>query len=68
MKVHRWQITGKTPCGMTIEPRIITNVGRFLSDGVTCQRCLAATTLVSVVGERWNGQSRGYPQAEATGR
>lgn len=52
--VHRWQPTGKTPCGRVIDHRIFTNTGRYLSDGVTCRVCRRATTLVVIFG-RPNG-------------
>lgn len=52
--VHRWQPTGKTPCGRVISPAIVTNTGRYLSNGVTCRSCRRATTLVSIFG-RPNG-------------
>lgn len=61
-KVHRWQPTGKTPCGRKVSD-VQTNVGHYLSDGVTCEACHRATTLLSIVGDDWNGQSYGFPQA-----
>lgn len=48
--VHRWQPTGKTPCGRFISPAIVTNTGRYLNDGVTCRACKRARTLVSIYG------------------
>lgn len=62
MTVHRWQPTGKTPCGRDVKS-VTTNIGRVLSDGVTCRACKRATTLVSVWGAPWNGYPE-YPQAE----
>lgn len=44
--VHRWQITGKTPCGRPIE-KVATNEGEFLSRCVTCKRCLRAKSVVA---------------------
>jgi hypothetical protein len=63
MKVHRWQPTGRTPCGKRTDD-IVTNMGYYLSDGVTCKACLRASTLVSLLGDAWNGQSDGIPKAE----
>ena len=62
MKTHRWQPTGKTPCGYNTKA-VKTNVGRYLSAGVDCKRCKAAATLVSIRGDKWNGQSYGEPEA-----
>ena len=42
-KIHRWQPTGRTPCGRTIAT-VKTTVGRYLSDGVTCRVCETAHT------------------------
>ena len=59
MKVHRWQPSGKTPCGRNIAD-VQTNIGYYLSDGVTCESCHKATTFLSIMGDDWNGQSYGY--------
>ena len=47
--IHRWQPTGFTPCGLRLDC-VEFNEGQHLSDGVTCGRCLRATTLVSYLG------------------
>jgi len=60
-KVHRWQPTGKTPCGRNVI-EVQTNVGYYLSTGVTCENCRRTTTLCSILGDDWNGQSYGFPQ------
>jgi hypothetical protein len=36
--VHRWQPTGMTPCGREVS-KVKTNLGYYLSDGVTCKHC-----------------------------
>lgn len=61
-KVHRWQPTGKTPCGREVS-EVQTNTGYYLSDGVTCKTCHQAKILCSILGDDWNGQSDGFPQA-----
>lgn len=48
MKVHRWQPTGMTPCGLRLED-VQWNEGQMLSEGVTCLRCSRAKTIVSYV-------------------
>lgn len=62
--VHRWQVTGRTPCGRNVGD-VTTNVGRYLNEGVTCKSCHRATTRISIIGDDWNGQSSGYPRASA---
>jgi hypothetical protein len=59
-KIHRWQITGYTPCGRKITA-VTTNTGRYLNDGVTCTRCLHAKSYFSMLWDDWNGQSDGAP-------
>ena len=44
---HRWQPTGRTPCGRRIRD-VVTNDGREFDDGVTCMACKAAKTRVSL--------------------
>ena len=63
-KMHRWQPTGRTLCGLKISDRIRVNLGRYLSDGVTCKNCRRVTTRMSFLGEEWNGQFDGHPKAE----
>lgn len=63
--VHRWQPTGKTPCGRKVGS-VAVNLGWHLSNGVTCKACNGAKTLVSVWGDQWNGQSAGYPRQQPT--
>ena len=63
--VHRWQPTGYTPCGRRVGS-VVTNVGHYLSDGVTCKVCKKATTFCSILNDAWNGQSDGFPKAEST--
>lgn len=59
-KIHRWQPTGFTPCGYNVQ-KVHTNIGHFLSDGVTCERCHSARSLMSIMSDDWNGQSDGAP-------
>jgi hypothetical protein len=59
--VHRWQPTGKTPCGRDVKT-VLTNYGHTLSEGVTCKSCKRAAALVSLLGERWHGESAGATQ------
>lgn len=61
--IHRWQFIGETPCGRKVED-VTTNTGHYLNHGVTCKKCLKATTYCSIVGEEWNGQSEGFPKAD----
>ena len=61
--VHRWEPFGKTSCGRPVE-RVATNVGRVLSKGVTCKACGRAASRVSILGDRWNGESYGHPRAK----
>ena len=67
--IHRWQPTGYTPCGRMVET-VATNLGRYLSEGVTCKVCNCANTLVSVFTragpDEWNGQSDGVPKADGS--
>ncbi len=63
--IHRWQMTGRTTCGIKITDRINVNLGHRLDDGVTCERCRQALTRMSYLGEEWNGQCDGHPRAEA---
>lgn len=59
-KIHRWQLGVKTPCGRLIVD-VHTNVGYYLDDGVTCKACRQAPTRISLLHDRWNGESDGYP-------
>lgn len=61
--VHRWQPTGYTPCGRKVDS-VFTNIGRYLSEGVTCRVCKGAASFCSILNDEWNGQSDGFPRAE----
>jgi hypothetical protein len=65
--VHRWQPTGWTPCGREVAD-VKTNVGYYLSDGVTCKVCNRANSFCSILFDDWNGQSDGLPRAGAASR
>jgi hypothetical protein len=45
-----------------------TNVGYYLSDGVTCKVCNRANSFCSILFDDWNGQSDGLPRAGAARR
>ena len=62
-KTHRWQPNYYTPCGRKITDRIKTNVGYYLSEGVTCKVCMSAKTRMSILGDDWNGQSDGFQKS-----
>lgn len=62
--IHRWQPTGRTPCGLVIG-KVPTNHGSVLSEGVTCQRCLRATTTVSWFPGGRNADPHRSPPKEA---
>ena len=64
MKIHRWQPSGYTPCGRLITSKLRVNIGYYLSNGVTCKVCLGASSFMSLLGDRWNGECDGYPKAE----
>ena len=61
-KMHRWQPTGHTPCGEKVDD-VKTNLGYYLMDGVTCNRCKKGSMLWSILNDRWHGESDGFPQA-----
>ncbi len=37
--VHRWQPTQHTLCGLRMGGGIRVNIGKMLSEGVTCKNC-----------------------------
>ena len=51
MKVHRWQPTGKTPCGRIIDAATPVNWGKSFDDGVTCVSCKKNPTRISIWGQ-----------------
>jgi len=62
--MHRWNLHGHTSCGRLITEKLRVNIGHFLGEGVTCKVCLGATSFMSLLGDKWNGESDGYPKAK----